>query len=331
MSIRLKSVSLTASLFTGVLLAACGGSSSGPASAPGATTGVNASPALATLPVTASEAALAFPVGAPQPTGNTATDGLNWFNYRRQLLGEPALTRSAPIDSAAQGHSQYQQLNDTITHDQTTGNPGFTGAVLADRLIAAHYRFTRGSYAYGEVISSTTEQSGVNAAENLITAIYHRFAIFEPEFRQAGAGAAVSASGKTYFTVDLTADGLTPTLGNGNFIVYPANGQQGLPPVFFSDLEFPDPVPNRNQVGYPVSVHADITSTVAIQSFTLNPRGGKALPTLLLQHASDPATPVSAAALIPLDPLVSGETYDVQFSGTVDGVVASRVWSFTTR
>jgi uncharacterized protein YkwD len=270
--------------------------------------------------------------GAPQLTGDTATDGLNWFNFRRQQLGEPALVRTSTIDTAAQGHSRYQQLNDTITHEQTPGNPGFTGAMVSDRLTAAGYRFTHTSYAYGEVISSTSDQSGVNAAEELITAIYHRFAIFEPLFRQAGAGSAVSNSGRTYFTVDFTADGLASALGKGNFLVYPADQQRGLPTLFNSDFESPDPVPNRNTVGYPVSIHADITSTVNVTSFTINPRNGAPLQTTLLQHSTDTLhTPASAAALIPLEVLAANTTYDVQFAGTVDGVAVTRKWSFTTR
>ncbi len=313
-----------------VLLASCGGGggSDAPASA-ASPTAVAVTPAAVTTS-TATASAIGGP-GAPQATGDTATDGLNWFNYRRQMLGEPLLARTVSIDTAAQGHSRYQQLNDLITHDQIQGKPGFTGATVGDRLTAAGYRFARNSYAYGEVISSTSDQSGFNAAEELIAAIYHRFAIFEPLFRQAGAGSAVSNSGRTYFTVDMTADGLTPALGKGNFLVYPADQQRSLPTKFDSDFESPDPIPNRNTVGYPVSIHADITSTVTVGSFSIAPRGGTALPATILQHGTDIHTPASAAALIALDVLAPGTAYDVQFTGTVDGVAASRNWSFTTR
>jgi len=271
-------------------------------------------------------------MGAPQATGNTATDGLNWFNFRRQQLGLPLFTRTTTIDKAAQGHSVYEQLNDTITHDQTVGRPGFTGVKLLDRLNGAGYAFTRTGYAYGEVLSSTVDQSGFNAAEELITAIYHRFAIFEPMFRQAGVGSAVSASGRTYFTANFAADGLVTALGATNFTVYPVSNQQGLPTVFFSDYESPDPVPNRNQVGYPISVHADITSTVAVQRFTVRPRNGANLQTVLLDKATDSQrTPASAAAIVPVEVLAAGTTYDVDFAGTIDGTPVARVWSFTTR
>lgn len=315
-------------LLAALLLNACGGGGTSSSTSTAITD--PAAPVLTVAPGAPSTAPVASP-NAPQLTGNTATDGFNWFNYRRQLLGEPALTRTTAIDTAAQSHSQYQQVNNTITHEQTVGKAGFTGVLLPDRLTAAGFRFSRPSYAYGEVISSTSDASGVNAAEDLITAIYHRFAIFEPMFRLAGAGSAVSSSGRTYFTVDFAADGLTPALGSGKFLVYPVDGQQGVPALFFSDFESPDPVAGRNQVGYPISIHADITSTVAVTSFTVRSRGGNVLPSQLLAHVSDPQTPASAAALIPLDVLGAGTTYDVQFAGTVDGTAVTRAWSFTTR
>ena len=328
MAIFMLSPKRSAALLMLLLLNACGGGSSTSTSASSNTGQVANPPVVATVGPTDAAAA---DVQAVQPTGNTATDGLNWFNYRRGLLGMSTLVRTDTIDVAAQGHSRYEQLNDTLTHLQDPGRAGFTAVTPPERLAAANYRFTAPSHASGEVLSSTTDQSGFNAAEDLIAAIYHRFVIFEPMFRQAGAGSAVSSSGRTYFTVDFAANGLTSALGRGRFLVYPADGQKSIPPGFFSDYETPDPVPDRNQVGYPISLHADITSTLTVTSFTVRPRNGALLQTRLLVHASDPETPVSAAALIPLNVLASGTTYDVQFAGTVDDMPVSRTWSFSTR
>jgi uncharacterized protein YkwD len=270
---------------------------------------------------------------APVLTGDTATDGLNWFNFRRQQLGLSVLTRNSQLDTSAQNHSMYQALNDTITHTETAGKPGYTGTDLGDRLDAAGYRFHQSSYAYGEVISSTSNASGVYAAEGLITAIYHRFVIFEPMFKEQGGGAAVSGSGKTYFTTNFGADGLSTGLGHGNIVTYPFNGQQRVIRNFFSDTEIPDPVASKNEVGFPISVHADITANLTVQSFTVRPQGGAVLNVQQLLHAPDTGgtTRYTAAAIVPLDPLAAGTTYQVQFNGTVDGVAVSRSWSFTTQ
>jgi uncharacterized protein YkwD len=268
---------------------------------------------------------------APQVTGDPATDSINWFNFRRQQAGLSALKRNGLIDMAALGHSNYQKINDVITHAQTAGKPGYTGATLTDRLKAADYQFTSplGS-AYGEVIASTGDTSGVNAAEDLVAAIYHRFVAFEPMFKEVGAGVATTSGGKTYFTTNFASNGLDVGLPPGALTVYPFANQQRVPRNFFSDNEAPDPVADRNEVGYPISIHANITATVEVQSFTVKARGGAVLPTQLLARANDVHTPKSAIAIIPLNPLTAGTVYDVQFIGTVDGIGVNRSWSFTT-
>ncbi|MBA5607349.1 CAP domain-containing protein [Duganella sp. FT3S] len=269
--------------------------------------------------------------GAPALTGNAALDGFNWINFRRAQLGVAVLSRNSMLETAAQGHADYQRLNNTVTHIQTPGLPGFTGATLADRLANAGYVLVR-PYAYGEIISATNSTSGFVLAEELVTAIYHRFVMFEPVFKEMGTGAALTSGGYSYFTCDMAANnGNGMGLGGGRAVGYPVNGQTNVPTSFLSNNETPDPVPDLNEVGYPISMHADITATMTVQSFTVRPHGGTPLATRLLSHATDAETPTSAAAIVPLAVLQSGTTYDVAFSGAVDGVPLSRSWSFTTR
>ncbi len=299
------------------LLVACGGGG-----------GTNAPSALPVAsPATASQAAGA----GPQQLPTFATEGFDRLNLRRQQIGLAAVSRNTLVDAAAQNHSNYQQLNDIITHDEVAGRPGFTGEHLRERLAAAGYTFTQNNYSFGEVISATTDGSGSQAAENLIGAIYHRYVIFEPMFRDAGAGAAQVPDGYTYFTVDFAANGLVGGIGRGNVIMYPASGQQGVDRSVFSDRETPDPVAGQNEIGYPISVHADIVASLAVQNFTVQPHGGAPLAVRLLTSATDADTPGSAAAIIPVAALAPATTYDVQFSGTVDRLPVSRAWSFTTR
>ena len=308
-------------------LSACGGG--GGDSTVGAGQGVTP-PTTSTPPSTVPQQP-----GAPTLTGNVAFDGFTWINYRRAQLGLSTLSRNANIDLAAQGHSDYLRLNNTVTHEQTQGKPGFTGITLQDRLGASGYALT-GGYAIGEVISAATNNSGFYQAEELITAIYHRFVIFEPVFKEIGTGAATANGGYTYFTADFTAvNGYGNSgIGAGNMITYPFNGQTGVPTNFFSDSESPDPVPGQNEVGYPISVHTDTKNSgteVVVQSFSVAPRGGTALNVRLLSHANETETASSAAAIIPLAPLRSATTYDVSFSGLISGVPTTRNWSFTTK
>jgi uncharacterized protein YkwD len=272
---------------------------------------------------------------APAATGNTALDGFNWTNFRRKQAGIPELIHNSVIDVAAQGHSEYQKLNNTITHVQSAGKPGFTGATLLDRLGAAGYAFGTSSYAYGEVIAAASDSSGFYLAEELVAAIYHRFVMFEPIFKESGTGAATIAGGYTYFTNNFaTNNGFGPGIGSGQIAVYPYAGQSRVPTVFFSDQEEPDPVPNQNEVGYPISVHANFTSDLKVGSFAVRPRGGAAINVKLLTKVTDAQTSKSgpaAAAIIPLAVLAAGTTYDVSFSGQVDGLQVDKAWSFTTR
>jgi uncharacterized protein YkwD len=306
---------IAAAFAAATALVACGG---------GGGSGSSASAATSFMPLEA---------GAPALTNDIATDGRNWINYRRAQVGMSTLANNAVIGVAALGHSEYQRTNNTVTHTQTPGTQGFTGETLLDRLTAAGYTFANTNHAYGEVISATSNQNGAYMAEELITAIYHRFVIFEPVFKEIGTGAASTSSNYRYFTADFTANnGYGPGIARGNVAVWPYAGQTQVVPNFFSDYESPDPVPGVNEVGYPISVHANINSILTVQSFSVRPRGGGAeLSVRLLVRDQDAETPRSAAAIVPLQKLAAATTYDVSYTGTVDGVPVTRTWSFTTR
>lgn len=308
-------LSAFAALLTALTLSACGGSSDSSSGGGRIDNG----------------ASIVLESGAPAYLGDTSTDGLNWFNFRREQAGLPPLVRNPILDSAARKHSEYQRLNGVISHDQQPGSPGFTGATLGDRLRAEPYPFTQSSYAYGEVISASTNPSGFVAADALVTAIYHRFVILEPVFTHFGAGSATQTGGYTWFTTNFATDGLSSGLGRGRFITWPAPSQTNIPVIFLTDSEIPDPLPGQNAAGYPVSLHADITSQVSVQQFTLRRPGGAALATRLLSSANDANTADSVAAIVPLGVLSPNTVYEAHFIGTIDGVPVDHRWSFTTR
>lgn len=338
MSDMLRARTILAGCVTALALAACGGGGSNndpaPVAPPTSNTPDPSSPVIPN-PLTPSPPVTDTPStpGAPAVTGNIAVDGRVWLNFRRGQIGLSTLNQNTTIDAAAQGHSDYQRVNNTITHDQVAGRQGFTGVSVGDRLAAAGYVFnTSAARAYGEVISATSSGTGQYMAEELITAIYHRFVIFEPVFKEIGTGAATATSGRSYFTANFTANnGYGAGLARGAVAVWPFDAQTGVPRNFFSDTESPDPVPDRNEVGYPISVHANINVPVTVQSFTVRPRGGADLATRLLSNANDTHTGRSSAAIVPLSPLAAGTTYDVTFTGTADGAAVTRSWSFTTR
>ena len=302
-------------LLSAALLSACGGGDSG---------------SNTSLSTSTPAGQLTQEPGAPVLSNNIATDGFNWFNYRRSQIGLSPLVRNGLIDSAALGHSSYLNLNNTVAHEQVQGKPGFTGVTLGDRLAKAGYVVTS---LQGEVIAGAGNTSGFYLAEELVTAIYHRFVIFEPLFKEGGAGAAVNGSGYAYFTTDLAGNSsYGPGLPAGQIVAYPFSGQQKVAVSFSSDNESPDPVPNQDVVGYPISVHANYGAVLNVATFSVRQRGSATdLSVRLLRSDSDAHTPVSAAAIIPLAPLTAATTYDVSFIGKVNGANLTRNWSFTTR
>lgn len=312
-----------AGLLTAWSLFGCGGGSNSTSSASS-----NDTPPPAPAPVPQEQ-------GAPVVTNNVAVDGRNWLNYRRGLAGLSTLTQNGNIDTAAQAHSDYQKLNDTVDHGETLGKPGYTGARLEDRLAAGGYVLIR-PWVVGEVISATSNNSGVYMAEELITAIYHRFVIFEPKFREIGAGAARTSSNYNYFTADFgSTNGLGAGLGHGNVAAWPYSGQLNVPTNFFSDNELPDPMPAPtygNEVGYPISVQGDINLKMTVQQFTVRQHGAAADVAVRLMMPNENAeVPVNAAAIIPLAPLKAATMYDVTFIGTSDSAAVNKSWSFTTK
>jgi hypothetical protein len=184
------------------------------------------------------------------------------------------------------------------------------------------------------VNSASTGTSGTYLAEELITAIYHRFAILEPRFKEIGAGSSTDSRGYTVFTNNFGSNnGYGPGIGKGNIVSWPFNGQTGIVRNFFSDYEEPDPVDNANEVGYPISVHADADVNLTVTSFTVKPRGGNVLTVKLLSADADPqkTSTRSAAAIVPLTVLAAGTVYDVNFTGLADGVPVTKSWFFTTK
>ena len=154
-----------------------------------------------------------------------------------------------------------------------------------------------------------------------------------PALPSAGTPDATGAAGYAYFTADfVTNNGYGTGLAATTLATWPFDGQTDVPINFLSDSEEPDPVPDVNEVGYPISVHTNLTRELTVQSFTVRPRsGGANLPTRLLVKAQDAnTTSSSVAAIIPLGPLATNTRYDVSFSGTIDGTAVSRTWSFTT-
>lgn len=269
--------------------------------------------------------------GAPIATGNVAADGITWINFRREQAGLPQLKHDARLDLAASHHANYQQLNDVVTHEEDRSKPGFFASTASERLQAADFPLLGTAFADGEVIAATGSPDGFASVEGLLGAIYHRYVVLEPMFNAVGAGAAHRDGSFYWLTMNLVGLKGSAGIAKGSVAVWPLPSQKNVRTNFFSDQETPDPVPQADEVGYPVSVHANLISVMRVDSFTLSDADGQAIAVRQLNSAVDRDTPPSAAAIIPLRPLHNGTTYIVNFAGHVDEQVVERSWQFTTR
>lgn len=270
-------------------------------------------------------------MGASAFAGTPAEEesaALAQINLRRNQLGLPSLTFNARLQTAARGHANYLVTNNLTGHfqDKDQFSLGFTGDSPSDRVQAAAYDPASRT---GEIIS-TGPTRGVDAIEALIQAIYHRMGIFATDYNEQGAGVNVKVGGKQSTVVNFGNLNFPPAAAPAGWVgVYPLSGQTGVTADFLSDEESPDPVPNQNRVGYPVSFHIGDGRKLVVTSFTLAPAGGTPVPVLLLAPSSTDM-PGSAASIIPLSVLAYATTYEASFTGTADGVAVTKTWQFTT-
>jgi hypothetical protein len=248
-------------------------------------------------------------------------------NLTRQLVGLPPVTLNVNLSQAAQAHADYLQTNiNGISHDETLGQPGFTGVNPGQRSSAAGYVYS----SVNEVISGWVS-SGQQAVQGLVQAIYHRFGILAPEVAEVGIGQGTASGKFPNFVIELGATSTNAvTMPQGWLSTYPVNDQAGVARDFLSDTEVPDPVASQNRVGYPVSIHAGAADTLVVSSFSLKPVGGAPLAVQLLSYPVDTHVPAHAAAIVPLTVLEYGTQYLVDFTGMLNGQVLSKSWTFTT-
>ena len=164
--------------------------------------------------------------------------------------------------------------------------------------------------------------------DSLITAIYHRFILLGTDYTEVGIG---DASHPTYgFTQVINpARQLTTAKPTKIIAIYPADSQADVPLTFNSDEESPDPVAEKNTVGYPVSIQFSSDYTVSLTDFTVS-QNGVPLNAKILDKATDPNISANSYAVIPYDALEPETQYDVTFTGLLNGSPYTKTWSFIT-
>lgn len=365
-----------------MMLAACGGGGDGGAGAgapaanstagPAGGTGVTGSQAAASpapaAPITAAQARACYAVsgnpaapvtgavgmlparGAAGVSGYHVLDdaraaGLCYANYRREQVGLPPLGVRDPLGTAAQNHSAYMLANQLLTHDESAGQPGFTGATAETRIQALYP-----TNATAEVVATANKWTSVAGANltlaprdalvvDLINAPFHRAALLggyasagSGYAERVGAGSNGGTAASYYQTIDL-ADA-SPGGAANLMVAYPYDGQADVPASWVNH-ESPDPAPAYagRTVGYPVTLQA-IDSALAFNAdtFTITDAQGRNVDCAKVdaRTAGMASAARGLAICTPLAPLASGQRYHVTVTGTLGGQGVNLSWAFTT-
>jgi tetratricopeptide (TPR) repeat protein len=262
----------------------------------------------------------------PDPAAQLASDAgiaLASVNAARAAAGLPEVRLDPHLSASALSHSFYWMFNYFAPsvvglgiHHETAGLPGYTGAYPWTRALVFGYPNQR----VGEDITHVGAPD--TAVADWVNSVFHRFAIMRPDLRVIGYGEAVVGSiamedMEFGFAV---AEPAAPVL-------YPGAGQVQVPATFV-DNELPDPVPSGDPrtTGYPVTVTFSEADRVSMRSFTLTAPGGTVLAAYVLAPSSSTE---NSASLLPVAPLVPGDTYTARIAATVGGVAYARTWTFT--
>jgi Cysteine-rich secretory protein family len=264
---------------------------------------------------------------APQRPAQLAADrkaALDTVNAVRAAAGAPALREDPALAEAAQAHAYFylfnasqQQVSGTGVVSEDASLPGFTGARSIDR--DRHFGFggARGVELANHVLTP------VGSVQSSVDSVFHRLPLLDREVVAAGYGAA-RVGPIAISVVDLG----TGPAGAGDPVIYPADGQTGVPPAFVGN-EVPDPLPQGavTPTGYPVTLQIGGAQQLSVTTGRLLGPDGKEVPSYTLP----PGTQLGSSqwALVAKRPLAPGGRYTVEVSGTVDGKDFSKRWSFT--
>lgn len=295
------------------------------------------------------QAVLRTPPPDPQAEARQSLERLN--QIRRQS-GVSGLAYSSKLAQSAQSHADYLSLDPQDAHEEyNPANPYFSGETLGERTEKAGYDADSAE----NLITTNYPISGSEAAEELMTALYHRLSLLNPAYDEAGAGWARRGHTAVVFNQGSSrereqcarideaqarsaahpqnedhCDG-TPAPALPEYVPYPVGG--GIEPAYAGD-ETPNPMPGYAATGNPVSIAFYGGGDIEAVSFKLFAGAQEVRPAHLMYHANDPNALMDANefALFPLEPLRHDTDYRAEFRYRRDGgAIQTASWQFRTR
>jgi hypothetical protein len=290
--------------------------------------------------------------------GSAELGAFNALQTARVQCGFGAVTRNTQLDAAALAHAKYMvdlsfaTGTSVISHTETPGVAGFTGADLGARAIYQRYIYgavaeileaTSWDYSTQQAFPTMTER-GASSMRNLMNTVYHLSgAMYEGP--DVGMGAYLDTkkiNGATWreeyrfgALVGYRHTASPIVLGAGQIATYPCAGITNIPPSFAPANESPNPFPSFTSssqlVGPPIYVKVDDGQVLNNVASTVS-RNGVNVATTVLTVGNDPNSEVFAneVFVIPSSPLVANSTYQVNLTGSVGAVPFTRSFSFST-
>jgi hypothetical protein len=202
-------------------------------------------------------------------------EGFAYLQKLRKKANMISFSRNNLLDKASSNHSNYLKINDTGGHIESSSKPSFTGKGPVDRAkqVGLFSKFI------GENVS-TGQFNFKDSIDDLFTAIYHRLGFLDVSFDMVGLGKSgdkysylmsnseiedicknapsenkgqlICANKKAFGNARIS--GLKKKIADKNpkFILWPPKNSDDNPPYFYD--EHPDPLPNHEVSGNPVSI-----------------------------------------------------------------------------
>ncbi|MEJ6002535.1 CAP domain-containing protein [Paucibacter soli] len=336
-------------------LAACGGGG-GSSTAPSTPT----TPTTPTTPVPVVSDAGNLKTSAAAPTyaaGTLAESAYTALNTVRLAAGAGLLSQDAQIDVAAAAHAKYLTTNlSTVTsyHNEDSSKFDFYAVTPGDRIAKAGYSAAFSTEAVGGTGAS---QLGADCVLGLLNTVYHGAALLSRN-SAVGFGFGLDGAQIPLCVADLAspvADKIGQVPAVASLVAYPYAGQKSVMETFYVGAESPRPsavlFPNAT-AGTPVLVsvrNADYlnfqdagTLNATVTEFSLKDAGGNAVAAAVVANSAlkgqgvtlnaDANLAEGFAVLVPLAPLVKGQTYTATFTATLKagGAALTKTWSFST-
>ncbi len=268
---------------------------------------------------------------AVEPTyalGTEERNAFNEINSFRQLQGLGPWVQSLALDSAEKQHMEYRIVNSQPVDTEIVGYPSFRGATASDRALAANY----GSQGAKELSAHGLGLSAIRTMEN---SVYHRSGLMNQISTDVGIAFSSNFDSLTSLSYGFIGQGQNNA---SDFIsVYPRDNQTDI--QLSMGAESPNPIVDITDNNFqlkttvPISIASAFGTSLTVTSFTVTPAGfSTPLDARILTFSNDPNSILGSheVYLIGRTPFTPKTSYNVVFSGIVNGTPINKNWSFTT-